>query len=94
METKTLFNKKLWIARDEAVFEDSNEREYILDYKQDCELLYGELNIFYDKPELGRDNNGNNVWINARKIATIPSYMFPEIKCEQCAAFVPKEIID
>ena len=90
-----LFNKKLWIARDEAVFEDSNEREYYIEHEDENILnLKGELNIFYDKPELGCDNNGNNVWMNARKIATIPSYMFPEIKCEHCAVFVPKEIID
>lgn len=90
-----LFNKKLWIARDEATFEDSNEREYYIEHKDENILnLKGELNIFYDKPLLDCNENGEHIWTHARKIASLPSYMFPEIKCEQCAVFVPKEIID
>lgn len=42
----------------------------------------GNLHIFYDTPELYYGK-----WINARKIADIPSYMYPEIEDGQCCCF-------
>lgn len=68
-------NFKLYIARDEG--------------KRDEDVqTAGELNLFYDTPELLFDvKNWISYWGNARKIAQIPSYMYPYIKDRECYVF-------
>lgn len=68
-------NKRLWIARDEGKWDEDVEQ-------------IGELNLFYDTPELLFDvENRISYWGNARKIAQIPFYMYPEIKDRECYVF-------
>ena len=48
----------------------------------------GELNLFYDTPQLLFNvKDWTSYWGNARKIAHIPSYMYPQIKDKECYVF-------
>lgn len=68
-------NFKLYIARDEGKWDESIKKE-------------GELNLFYDTPQLLFDVKDCTLyWGNARKIAGIPSYMYPQIKDKECYVF-------
>lgn len=67
---------KIWLARDEAK------------YDEDYHNQRGDIHLFYDTPQLVFNKEKRLLcWENARKIATIPSYMFPELKEETCVVF-------
>lgn len=70
MEEKELSNV-IYIARDEGSFAD-----------EDCEIpIKGKLHLFYDTPELRRNDRTNLVeYTNARIICELPSYMYPELE--------------
>lgn len=66
---------KLYIARDEGKWDEDIQTT-------------GELNLFYDTPELLFDvENLISYWGNARKIVQIPSYMYPQIRDKECFVF-------
>lgn len=68
-------NFKLYIARDEGKWDEDVQKA-------------GELNLFYDTPELLFDIDERiSYWDNSRKIANIPSYMYPQIKDKECYVF-------
>lgn len=68
-------NFKLYIARDEGKWDEDVKKE-------------GELNLFYDTPQLLFDVKDRiSYWDNARKIAQIPSYMYPQVKDKECYVF-------
>lgn len=68
-------NFKLYIARDEGKWDEDVQTT-------------GELNLFYDTPELLFNvEDWTSYWGNARKIANIPSYMYPQIKDKECYVF-------
>lgn len=68
-------NLKLYIARDEGKWDGGVQTT-------------GELNLFYDTPELLFDvKDWTSYWGNARKIANIPSYMYPQVKDKECYVF-------
>lgn len=68
-------NFRLYIARDEGKWDEDVKKE-------------GELNLFYDTPQLLFDiDKQTSYWGNARKIANIPSYMYPQIKDKECYVF-------
>ncbi len=68
-------NLKLYIARDEGKWDEDVQTT-------------GELNLFYDTPQLLFDIDKRiSYWGNARKIANIPSYMYPQIKDKECYVF-------
>ncbi len=67
---------KIWIARDEAECDEDG-----------C-CSRGAIHLFYDTPQLVFNKEKRlYCWENARKIATIPSYMFPELKETSCVVF-------
>lgn len=73
-------NLKLYIARDEGKWDEGVQRT-------------GELNLFYDTPQLLFDiDKRTSYWGNARKIAGIPSYMYPQIKDKECYVFNDLEL--
>lgn len=73
-------NFKLYIARDEGKWDEGVQTT-------------GELNLFYDTPELLFDvGNWVSYWGNARKIAQIPSYMYPQVKDKECYVFNDLEL--
>lgn len=74
---------KIYIARDRAVFEDEIQERHIRRHPEN-ENQYGRLRLFYEKPTF---NHQNGVWEQARGAAEIKNYMFPQIKCEECAEF-------
>lgn len=74
---------KIFIARDRAIFEDEAQENFIKRYP-DKETEYGQLHLFYEKPEF---NTKRGVWECAREAAQMKNYMFPNIKCEKCAVF-------
>lgn len=66
---------KLYISRDEGKWDEDVQTT-------------GELNLFYDTPELLFNvKDRTSYWGNARKIANIPSYMYPQIKDKECYVF-------
>ena len=68
-------NLKLYIARDEGKWDEGVQ-------------MTGELNLFYDTPQLLFDvKDWTSYWGNARKIAQIPSYMYPQVKDKECYVF-------
>lgn len=68
-------NLKLYIARDEGKWDEDVQTT-------------GELNLFYDTPGLLFNvKDSISYWGNARKIAHIPSYMYPQIKDKECYVF-------
>lgn len=68
-------NFKLHIARDEGKWDEDVQTT-------------GELNLFYDTPELLFNvKDSISYWGNARKIAHIPSYMYPQVKDKECYVF-------
>lgn len=68
-------NFKLYIARDEGKWDEDVKKE-------------GELNLFYDTPQLLFDVKDQISYRgNARKIAEIPSYMYPQIRDKECYVF-------
>jgi hypothetical protein len=68
-------NFKLYISRDEGKWDEDVQTT-------------GELNLFYDTPELLFNvKDWTSYWGNARKIANIPSYMYPQIKDKECYVF-------
>lgn len=68
-------NLKLYIARDEGKWDEDVQKA-------------GELNLFYDTPQLLFNvKDLTSYWGNARKIAHIPSYMYPQIKDKECYVF-------
>lgn len=68
-------NLKLYIARDEGKWDEDVQKA-------------GELNLFYDTPELLFDIDKRiSYWGNARKIANIPSYMYHQVKDKECYVF-------
>ena len=68
-------NFRLYIARDEGKWDEDVKKE-------------GELNLFYDTPQLLFDiDKQTSYWGNARKIANIPSYMYPQINDKECYVF-------
>lgn len=68
-------NFKLYIARDEGKWDEDVQKA-------------GELNLFYDTPELLFNvKDWISYWGNARKIAQIPSYMYPQVKDKECYVF-------
>lgn len=74
---------KIYIARDRAVFEDEQQERFIRRHPEK-ENQYGRLRLFYEKPTL---NHQTGIWEQARGAAEIKNYMFPQIKCEECAEF-------
>ena len=74
---------KIYIARDRAVFEDEQQERFIHRHPEK-ENQYGRLHLFYEKPKL---NHETGIWEQARDAAKIKNYMFPEIRCEECAEF-------
>lgn len=72
--------KKIWIARNN----DCDEETYYNMNNGHGPFNLGTLHLFYDKP--GRMKNGK--WIDAREIATIPTYMFPEISDGEVSYFI------
>lgn len=74
---------KIFVARDRAIFEDEYQ-ERIVQRHPEKEVEYGQLHLFYDKPEFNRERG---VWECAREAAPMKNYMFPNIKCEKCAVF-------
>lgn len=65
-------NFRLYIARDEGKWDEGVQTT-------------GELNLFYDTPQLLFDIDKRiSYWGNARKIAKIPSYMYPQVKDKEC----------
>lgn len=67
---------KIWLARDEA------------EYDKDFPNKRGDIHLFYDMPQLVFDSKKwLFYWGNARKIATIPTYMFPELEEKSCVVF-------
>lgn len=76
---------ELWVARNEGYDEEVLHDRYT--------HVTGELLIFYDKPELKYDSTENRrKWTNARIMGNPESYMFPEIKEEECIKFTTKSI--
>lgn len=68
-------NLKLYIARDEGKWDEDVQKA-------------GELNLFYDTPQLLFNvKDWTSYWGNARKIAHIQSYMYPQIKDKECYVF-------
>lgn len=68
-------NFKLYIARDEGKWDKGVQTT-------------GELNLFYDTPQLLFDvKDWTSYWGNVRKIANIPSYMYPQVKDKECYVF-------
>ena len=68
-------NFKLYIARDEGKWDKGVQTT-------------GELNLFYDTPQLLFDvKDWTSYQGNARKIANIPSYMYPQVKDKECYVF-------
>lgn len=80
-EKRTLM--KIYIARDRAVFEDERQEGYVGRHPE-IEHHYGRLRLFYEQPTL---NPSTGIWEQARVATEIKSYMFPQIKCEECAEF-------
>lgn len=74
---------KIYIARDRAVFEDEAEENYVRRHPE-IENQYGRLRLFYETPTF---NHKTGVWEQARGAAEIKTYMFPQIRCEECAEF-------
>lgn len=74
---------KIFIARDRAVFEDEYQERFVMRHPEK-EVEYGRIRLFYEKPELDKKTG---VWECAREAAPIKSYMFPNIKCEDCVMF-------
>lgn len=73
-------NFRLYIARDEGKWDEDVKKE-------------GELNLFYDTPQLLFDiDKQTSYWGNARKIAQIPSYMYPQVKDKECYVFKNLEL--
>lgn len=73
-------NFKLYIARDEGKWDEDVKKE-------------GELNLFYDTPQLLFDvKDCASYWGNARKIAQIPLYMYPQVKDKECYVFNNMEL--
>lgn len=71
---------KLYIARDEGKWDEDVQKA-------------GELNLFYDIPELLFDiDKRTSYWGNARKIAGLPSYMYPQVKDKECYVFNDLEL--
>ena len=74
---------KIFVARDRAIFEDEAQENFI-ERHPEKETEYGQLHLFYDKPEFNRERG---VWECAREAAPMKNYMFPNIKCEKCVVF-------
>ena len=74
---------KIYIARDRAVFEDEQQERFVRRHPEK-ENQYGRLRLFYEKPIF---NHQTGVWEQARGVAENKNYMFPQIKCEECAEF-------
>lgn len=73
-------NFRLYIARDEGKWDEDVKKE-------------GELNLFYDTPQLLFDiDKQTSYWGNARKIAGLPSYMYPQVKDKECYVFNDLEL--
>lgn len=73
-------NFKLYIARDEGKWDEDVQKT-------------GKLNLFYDTPELLFNvKDGISYWGNARKIAGLPSYMYPQVKDKECYVFNDLEL--
>lgn len=80
---------KIYIARDRAVFEDEQQERFIHRHPEK-ENLYGRIRLFYERPKF---NHETGIWEQARDAAEIKAYMFPQIRCEECAEFEgPMEI--
>lgn len=78
---------KLFLARDEADLRDFDDQNMI-ERHPERRIDLTELNLFYDDPVLVQQTAGENFkrWGDARKVGTIPSYMYPEI--EECEKLV------
>lgn len=74
MKTKKLDSPtKMYLARDENYFTENDV------------YMNGDLNLFYDKPRLEIDEHTRTrKWSYARKIATLPSYMYPDVQEMTC----------
>lgn len=72
---------KLYIARDRAVFEDEAEEKWVSEQHPEIEHTYGQLRLFYEKPELDGETG---IWKGARTASEVKNYMFPELRCEEC----------
>lgn len=79
---------EIYIARDRAVFEDEQQENFVRRHPEK-ETEYGRIRLFYEKPTF---NNKRGVWECAREAAPIKTYMFPNIKCEQCVEFTGPEL--
>lgn len=79
-EKKTM---NIYIARDRAVFEDEAQENHVSRHPEH-EIQYGRLRLFYERPTF---NQKTGIWEQARGAAEIKSYMFPQIRCEECAEF-------
>lgn len=79
---------KIWIARDEAHADNEEfDLEHYLERYPEKEYEFGNLHLFYDKPEYRRNWPNPGKWEGGRIASTIPAYMFPNIKCETCLEF-------
>lgn len=82
---------KIYIARDRAVFDDEAAENWARRHPE-TEIQYGKIHLFYEKPEL---DHKTGKWECARKAAEIKTYMFPEIRCEECAEFTgPDNVLE
>lgn len=67
MENKNIF--KIWIARDMSRWISDDEK------------IQGDLTLFYDTPKLVYDSKlHTQIFSNARVLAKLPVYMFPNVK--------------
>ena len=82
---------KIYIARNRAVFSDEAEERHAKRHPE-TENQYGKLQLFYEKPEL---NHRTGMWECARAACEIKTYMFPNVRCEECAEFSgPDEVLE
>lgn len=87
MEWKNYEEVKMWLARDEMynTMENEHNFERFLNRHPKKKYEFGELKLFYDKPTLTYDNKKNiRVWSGGREIATLQSYMYPQVRCGEC----------
>lgn len=74
---------KMWIARDEAYTEDEDLDRYLARHPEK-KHEFGQLHLFYGRPELTYDGTrGIYIWTGGREIATLQSYMYPQVKCKK-----------
>ena len=87
----------VYIARDDSVIPE--DLEHAIERHPEREVEFAKLHIFYDTPQLEYNPDWYNgkpryEWKNARIIAEVPSYMFPDIKPKQMCVLTGSINID